>query len=771
MKLRKKSSGAAKRNAVFVAVLVVVSVGMVVGVGTASAAPQGVDSCRTIDSPGTYELTRDITDSSGVKGACIKITTSDVVFDGGGHTIDGRHSGSGVAVTGTSSTSLTNVVVKNAVITDWADGVVYRAVTGGTVTGTTLRSNLGGVLLDDADDVALTGNTVTENVYDGITLEGSNDNRLADNTVTANRQNGISLFESRRNEIRHNVVSNTDDGSLDGIGVQLVSSGDNRLVDNTVTNSGEDGISLYSSNGNELHGNDVTDNTDDGLFVYSSSGNTLTRTTAVGNGNDGVEIRFGGSNTLAESRVQDNPDGIELVATRANTLLENVVRENANAGIRLDGNAADNRIYDNHLENADNVAFAGTFDGTANTWNVPQRSGSNVIGGSVVAGNYYATPDGTGFSQTCADDDNDGVCDRPNAHRGAANTDGAPLAPNTVTIVGSGSVSTYEFSVDGDLAKSTRNGGSINSNDEVSGSSATGSVGGSGRDTYEFTGAITRFALDGDATLLVNGKRVDPTTFGSTLTFEAANGKATYEFTTSGSVEKSSAYGGTIQSNDVVSADGSSASGRVAGTGRDSYTYTGDVTDIRVDGPVNLLLDGERTDIEAFLPNTLTVEGTGSGTSYTFTTNGELAKTTRYGGTIQPNDEVSDSSAGGRVVTGRDSYAFSREITDVRANGDARFYLDGERVDPTHPNVVTIVGSGSGSTYEFGVDGTIEKSTRNGATIQPNDEVSPDGSSASGRVVSGADSYVYSGPITALDVRGDATVLVNGEPVDSTRYP
>lgn len=83
-------------------------------VGPAAAAPTPVNSCTTIDTPGSYELTTDIVDSS--TDPCIAITASDVRFDGAAHTVDGAGSGTGIRVRGNGT--LSNVTVRNTTVTD-----------------------------------------------------------------------------------------------------------------------------------------------------------------------------------------------------------------------------------------------------------------------------------------------------------------------------------------------------------------------------------------------------------------------------------------------------------------------------------------------------------------------------------------------------------------------------------------------------------------------------------------------------------------------------
>jgi len=56
-----------------------------------------------------------------------------------------------------------------------------------------------------------------------------------------------------------------------------------------------------------------------------------------------------------------------------------------------------------------------------------QTSSTNIIGGPYIGGNFWAYPNGTGFSQTCADADIDGICDLPYV-LDMNNTDFLPLA-------------------------------------------------------------------------------------------------------------------------------------------------------------------------------------------------------------------------------------------------------------------------------------------------------------------------------------------------------
>ncbi len=66
-------------------------------------------------------------------------------------------------------------------------------------------------------------------------------------------------------------------------------------------------------------------------------------------------------------------------------------------GLSLE-NSNYNTIYNNYFNNTQNALVTGTS--TGNVWNTTKTAGQNIIGGPFLGGNYWATPDGTGWSQT-----------------------------------------------------------------------------------------------------------------------------------------------------------------------------------------------------------------------------------------------------------------------------------------------------------------------------------------------------------------------------------
>lgn len=267
---------------------------------------------------------------------------------------------------------------------------------------------------------------------------------------------------------------------------------------------------------------------------------------------------------------------------------------------------------------------------------------------------------------------------------------GGPAFTNTITIRGSEEAAeTYEFTVSEAVRKSTVNGASINSDDAVEGTTATGQVFGS-TDSYEFAGELTAFEYEGNPTVLVNGEEIDPDPLdpgpANTISIVSPDGiPARYEFVVDGAVDPSTANGGTYDDGDTIE-DGTVA-GRVNG-GTDSYGFDGEITYFKFDGVPTVLLNGEAVDPDDLAPSpsyddTITVRGTGTGVStYEFSVSDSVRKSTAGGASINGDDGVDWRTASGRIRYGADSYAVAGEITDFSADGDVTVLVNGDEVDP-----------------------------------------------------------------------------------------
>ena len=289
-----------------------------------------------------------------------------------------------------------------------------------------------------ADGIVLEGFIATGVGFDydteksaGIKVISSN-NKLIGNNANSNSNTGIYLVSSSNNLLSGNNANSNScpaPGTLCS-GITLSFSNNNTMIGNNANSNDAvkgwgKGITLSNSNNNNLSGNNATSNFATGIYLNNSENNTLISNNASWN--------FGFSCTCNSGT---GPGiGIILDSSSNNTLAGNYVsnqewRSNLGGknvggiGIRLDS-SSNNKIYNNYFNNFFNNIFNINSMGS-NVWNTTRIPGPNVVGGQYLGGNYWANPNGTGFSQTCTDVNGDGICDSPYV-LDANNSDYLPL--------------------------------------------------------------------------------------------------------------------------------------------------------------------------------------------------------------------------------------------------------------------------------------------------------------------------------------------------------
>lgn len=227
-------------------------------------------------------------------------------------------------------------------------------------------------------------NCTVQNFYENINVEGSSGNTFDNITSVGSFQNGLLI---------HDFSSN------------------NNIMNCTANSNGNRGIYIYYyCNGNNVSHSSMSAN-DTGINVEYSSGNILDDLTLDGN-NYGVSIGFAENNTLRNSHIENGVEhGGLYIPPGFNS---DYVRYN--------------NIYNNYFSNTVNVEIAGIADNQPNYFNstLDCSSGENIIGGACIGGNFWTTPTENGYSDTCMDANENGVCDTAYTFS-ANNVDNYPL--------------------------------------------------------------------------------------------------------------------------------------------------------------------------------------------------------------------------------------------------------------------------------------------------------------------------------------------------------
>jgi parallel beta-helix repeat protein len=178
-------------------------------------APVAVSGHMNITRPGLYYLTTDLTPSGirrgkpGDSGSSeyqaesmekfIVIRSSDVIFDGMGHTIDGKKLaqkydntvGLSIVYPPDNTTSYL-VIIRNVTLSNWSIGVLIRYAKDSRLENSRLSGNGDGIILQSSSNISLAHNIFSNNngVLNGFDVE---EIHVSDNTFTDNKGNGISL--------------------------------------------------------------------------------------------------------------------------------------------------------------------------------------------------------------------------------------------------------------------------------------------------------------------------------------------------------------------------------------------------------------------------------------------------------------------------------------------------------------------------------------------------------------------------------------------------
>ncbi|RKY37697.1 MAG: hypothetical protein DRP72_02980, partial [Candidatus Omnitrophota bacterium] len=384
-----------------------------------------ISGCTSITSSGEYYLDSDIINSG--TSNCINITANNVTLDCQNHKIDGDDSAAHGIYVSRSSEQITNITIKNCIVTDWDSANIYFKNAGGNALQNIIANSSPdyGIYLSFSDSNTFQSIAANSNSKDGIYLEYSESNIFQNVTANSNSNSGIYFWYADPNKFKNITVNNNKYGiylywifsltfksitaNYNDYGIYFWYGGSN-TVQNAVANyNNYDGIYLRASDSNSFRNITINSNSQYGICLNGSSdSNTLRNITANSNNYYGIYLRDSDSNTIVNSTIQNNSEyGIYISSSQSN------------------------KIYNNLFNNSANFYISGT--GT-NYWNTSKTSGTNIIGESYLGGNYWTNPAGEDYSDRCEDSNGDGLCDVP-YNLATNNIDYLPLSYNTTAYI------------------------------------------------------------------------------------------------------------------------------------------------------------------------------------------------------------------------------------------------------------------------------------------------------------------------------------------------
>ncbi len=389
-----------------------------------------ISDCGTLSTDGaTYTLTDDITNSAST--TCMDVTGDNITLDCQNHLIDGTDASISRGIEQGSAN--TNLTVKNCNLTDWFAGI--ETGKNSTITDTRISSTTNYGILMNGENVNISNVNISENTRYGIYFSSSGfsnvensyliNNAFADafivysavstrcdntlNNVTGTDYKPIFYYndtvtiEHWDNNVSQIILCGASNSVINNITLNhtginrnnplLITATDNMVIENSTFRNLDTGIYLYGSNNNEIRNVYIEDSDWYGIYIRNDAdGNLVENTTILDADLTGIYM----------GSISDN-----------NIIRDSKISESGGQGIDFDIAPTNNQIYNNLLNNTDNVDFSQSE--VYNSWNTTKQSGTNILNTNniYIGGNYYTNSSSTGFSDTCEDSNLDGFCDFP----------------------------------------------------------------------------------------------------------------------------------------------------------------------------------------------------------------------------------------------------------------------------------------------------------------------------------------------------------------------
>lgn len=332
------------------------------------------------------------------------IGAPNIEVDLDGHTIDGPgyfpgQPGSPIELpelggpAGVRNVGFQNIIVTGGTVQQFVYGISAMAGTRfNRYQDLTVRENaVAGIELSNADD-GRNANQVRGNTFDaneiGVALvAGSENSVLAENSFTGNLGVALWMQDASGHLIEDNTVSGvTADPTIgsDG-GFLLEDSRDNRLIGNTLSDSGDGGILITEGSHRTLvQGNTLTRTGDAGVTVEDSDEIQVIENVSHLAADSGVGLSGSSNSVVRDNDVRYNPGGVELEGSSDNLVERNDASYSGGVGISVGPGSLRNRILDNVVNGASGGGIA--VEGAAvDPEGVPL--GANVVERNEVIGN------------------------------------------------------------------------------------------------------------------------------------------------------------------------------------------------------------------------------------------------------------------------------------------------------------------------------------------------------------------------------------------------
>jgi len=376
---------------------------------------------------------------------------------------------SGIMINRTELTN-TSATIKNCIIKNYDKGVYTQNTSYNTFYNNTFWGNNDGIQISWGEDNIIEDNNFTENDGSGIAIRDSDYNTIINNTLTENSE-GIQITRGVDNEIVDNIAQENSEQDLEIFaysneeecnnivinlngsnnlpiefynntvdlsnkelsGLILCNASNSNIVNVTINSShtlrnnqiaiwrsslvnvenctsleNEYGVYMWYVENSTINNNKFFN--ESSLAIYSTGGfNNTFSNNNLSSSQNGIRVYRDNSSKIFNNSIIENNYGIHLSDSYNGTIYRNIIGDSNDGGFYISSNSEGNIIYNNLLNNTQNILFDNAG---ANDWNTTQQAGTRISSnGTDIGGNYWTNSSATGYSDTCIDLEGDGFCD------------------------------------------------------------------------------------------------------------------------------------------------------------------------------------------------------------------------------------------------------------------------------------------------------------------------------------------------------------------------
>lgn len=252
-------------------------------------------------------------------------------------------------------------------LTILADGFILRDSRVGNATGDTR-----GLLVAEASNVLIEGNTIYHNPRDGIRLADCSGVTIRGNYILDNGTYGVKMMNCTNSAIEDNVISGNSHmpGRPMGGGVFLeFGTTDITVSNNEISSNWLHGIVMPAASRVKVHDNTVRGNGGYGIYVFgSSSENEIFNNTISGNEGHGIVLNGAFRVKVRDNTIRGNGGYGTAVwgSSSENEIFKNTLLENRLEGIYIEADGGENNNV--HGNDITFPPFSGTVADFEKVW-------------------------------------------------------------------------------------------------------------------------------------------------------------------------------------------------------------------------------------------------------------------------------------------------------------------------------------------------------------------------------------------------------------------